>query len=110
MMPSEFSLYLLCSETDAPFLWGRKGGGSNIEQSHLRCGKQKWQAFLKNRKALWGAQARQDHLDFCFECQANIYLAGKWIVVIAPCDTEGDINNFPNKTGQHFYADLIREK
>lgn len=30
-------------------------------------------------------------------CPANIYLARKWTLVIGPCDTKGQANNFPNK-------------
>jgi len=49
MMLSEFSPYLLCSATDAPFPRGRKGGVSNRTVSP-EMWKQKQQGFQKKKK------------------------------------------------------------
>lgn len=66
---------------------------SNIEESRL--------CFFKHCTEL-----KND----CDSYFAKLYLAGKWIVVVWPCDTKGHMDNFPYETRQYLSTNLIKEE
>lgn len=74
-MLSEFSPYLLCSATDAPFPRGRKGGVSNRTVSP-EMWKQKQQGFQKKKKNIVRSSSQTESSWFLL-CMSSKYLLSR---------------------------------